>query len=110
MDEYAKEIADLQREIDRLVEAEGDPREISDLQVQLDVLTALYRQAVALFELGAGDPPMRQRLAIRGYGPWTLDNVYAFVYEQAVELPDEAPRRFAEEIGRTDFEELLKAG
>jgi len=29
MDDYSKEIGDLQREVDRLVEAEGDAQEIA---------------------------------------------------------------------------------
>ena len=103
MDEYAKEIRDLQQEIDRLVEAEGDRKEIADLEMQVEVLSAIYRQAEALYRRGENDRELRRGLRLRGYGDWTLDNVYAFVYEQAVELPDEGPKAFADDIRHTDF-------
>jgi hypothetical protein len=103
MDEYAKEIRDLQQEIDRLVEAEGDKKEIADLEMQVEVLSAIYRQAEALYRRGEADRELRRGLRLRGYGDWTLDNVYAFVYEQAVELPDEGPKAFADDIRQTDF-------
>ncbi|MDQ6691658.1 MAG: hypothetical protein M3Z13_02715 [Candidatus Dormibacteraeota bacterium] len=109
MDDYAKEISDLQREVDRLVEAEGDPAEIADLELQMRVLLALYEQATSLFERGSSDADLRRRLAMRGYGEWSLDNVYAFVYETAVELPDPEPTAFVKDIVRTDFAGLLVA-
>jgi hypothetical protein len=109
MDDYSKEIADLQREVDRIVEAEGDPQEIAELQMQIRVLTALYEQATTLFERGHGDADLRRQLIIRGYGDWTLDNVYAFVFEAAVDLPDVEPKAFVNDISQTDFASLLIA-
>lgn len=109
MDDYSKEIIDLQREVDRLVEAEGDPQEIAELEMQLRVLKALYEQATTLYEQGHEDPDLRRQLIIRGYGDWTLDNVYAFVFETAVDLPDAEPRAFVNDISRTDFASLLIA-
>jgi hypothetical protein len=109
MDEYTKEIRDLQREVDDLVEAEGDKKEIEDLQIQIDVLSAIYRQAQELYDRGRADAELRRGLKLRGYGDWTLDNVYAFVYEQAVELPDEGPKAFADDIRQTDFAGLLES-
>ena len=46
---------------------------------------------------------------MRGYGDWTLDNVYAFVFESAVDLPAEEPKSFLNDITGTDFAELLEA-
>ena len=109
MDDYSKEIADLQREVDRIVEAEGDPQEIGELEMQIRVLNALYEQATTLFERGQGDADLRRQLIIRGYGDWTLDNVYAFVFETAVDLPDVEPKAFVNDISHTDFASLLIA-
>jgi len=109
MDDYQKEISDLQAEISRIVEAEGDPQEIAELEMQVKVLGALYEQATALLDQGHEDPDLRRLLRMRGYGDWTLDNVYAFVFESAVDLPDAEPKSFLNEITRTDFAELLEA-
>jgi hypothetical protein len=107
MDEYAKEIAELQAQVDALVEQEGDQTTIAELEMQLEVLKALYRQVRQLFEAGEADPDLRRSLAIRGYGTWTLDNVYAFVYEQAVELPAAGHQAFVGGIRETDFAAML---
>ncbi len=109
MDDYSKEISDLQREVERLVEAEGDPQEIAELEIQIRVLIALYGQATTLYERGRDDPDLRRQLVIRGYGEWTLDNVYAFVFETAVDLPDVEPKAFLNDISHTDFASLLIA-
>jgi len=109
MDDYQKEIADLQAEVERLVEAEGEPKEIAELEMQIKVLGALYEQAQALLDQGHEDPDLRRLLRLRGYGDWTLDNVYAFVFESAVDLPDADTRAFVNDIVRTDFAGLLEA-
>ena len=109
MDDYSREIGDLQQEVERLVEAEGDPQEIAELEMQIRVLRALYAQATTLFNRGREDTDLRRQLVIRGYGEWTLDNVYAFVFEAAVELPDAEPRAFVNDISDTDFAGLLIA-
>ena len=108
MDDYQKEIQDLERQIEALqLEDEPDKQVIADLQIQLDILQALYRQALRLLEEGREDEDKRHALMTRGYGDWNLDNVYAFVYDSAVELPDEPNRTFAGEIRATDFAGLL---
>jgi hypothetical protein len=107
MDEYAKEIADLQAQIDAMVEAEGDKKEIAELQMQLEILRVLYWQAIHLYDGGELDPELRERLALRGYGEWTLDNVYAFVYETSVDMPAAGHHSFLGEIRDTDFSRLL---
>lgn len=106
MDEYQKEIADLERQLEELVEQEGDKDVISDLSMQLEILKALYTRAFELFREGDRDPDLRRALAMRGYGEWSFDNVYAFVYEQAVELPG-THAAFVGGIRDTDFAGLL---
>lgn len=109
MDEYAKEIRDVQREIERLVEADGDAGAIRELEMQVQVLAAIYAQAQVLLDRGDTDPDLRSGLAMRGYGPWNLDNVYAFVYEFAVDMPSEGHSQFVKEVSHTDFADLLQA-
>ena len=110
MDEYAKEIGDLQAQIDAMIEEEADKKEITELQMQCEILRALYRQAIHLYDAGERDPELRENLALRGYGEWTLDNVYAFVYETSVDMPADGHHTFVGEISDTDFGRLLSVG
>jgi len=110
MDEYQAEIQELRTQIEQMVEAEEDPKLIADLELQAQLLEAIYEQATALFERGEADPQLRERLRVRGYGDWTLDNVYAFVYEIATDLPDDGGQPFATEIRGADFVAELARG
>ncbi|MEP7104392.1 MAG: hypothetical protein ABI838_00910, partial [Chloroflexota bacterium] len=103
MDDYQKEISDLEKQIEELVEAEGDKETIADLSMQAEILKALYAQAHELLARGRGDADLRAALEIKGYGDWNLDNVYAFIYERAVELPPSAHQAFVGGIRDADF-------
>jgi hypothetical protein len=107
MDEYAKEIGDLAAQIDAMIEEEADKKEIAELQMQLEILRTLYMQATYLLESGRRHPDLCESLALRGYGDWNLDNVYAFVYETSVDLPADGHHSFLGEIRDTDFSRLL---
>jgi hypothetical protein len=111
VDDYSKEIADLRREIARLIEAEAEAQEIAEVEMQARVLEAFYEQALLLFERGRDDADLRRQLRTRGYGDWSLDHVYAFVFETAVDLPDvdPNPKAFLRGISHTDFASLLVA-
>jgi hypothetical protein len=109
VDEYTQEINDLQAQVDAMVEAEEDKKLIADLEIQLQILRAIYQQATRLLSEGQSDQTLRQTLAMRGYGDWNLDNVYAFVYETSVDLPTEPRGSFVGEISDTDFSTLLRA-
>jgi hypothetical protein len=109
VNDYMKEIADLEAQIDQLVEAEGDPRTIAELSMQLEILKAIYARAIDLLERGKKDQALRYGLRIQGYGDWTLDNVYAFVYERAVELEPRAHGAFVGGIKTTDFALMLNS-
>src|SRR5260370_7563145 len=86
VNDYQKEIADLEAQIDQLVEAEGDPTTIAELSMQLEILKAIYTRATDLLERGNKDQGLRYGLRIQRYGDWTLDNAYPFVYARALQL------------------------
>jgi hypothetical protein len=107
VDDYQKEIADLETQVDRLVEEEGDARTIAELSMQLEILRAIYARATDLFARGVKDEGLRYGLRIQGYGDWTIDNVYAFVYERSVELEPNAHTAFVGGIKAADFALML---
>ena len=109
MDDYQKEIADLEAQIEQLVEAEGDARTIAELSMQLDILKAIYTRAIEVFQRGREDDGLRYGLRIQGYGDWSLDNVYAFVYERSVELEPQAHTAFVGGIRSADFALMLNS-
>lgn len=107
MDDYQREITDLQAEVDRMQEDEEDPKEISELAMQLEILKALYERARDLYGAGADDPVLRDQLRLRGYGDWDFENVYAFVYETSVDLPGSGHQAFVGGIRESDFAGML---
>ena len=109
MDDYQKEIADLEAQVEQLVEQEGDARTIAELSMQLEILKAIYARAIDLFQRGQRDEGLRYGLRIQGYGDWNIDNVYAFVYERSVELEPQAHRAFVGGIRAADFALMLNS-
>jgi hypothetical protein len=109
VDDYQKEIADLERQVEELVEAEGDAKTIAELSMQLEILKAIYARAIDLFTRGRIDDGLRYGLRIQGYGDWSIDNVYAFVYERSVELEPGPHSAFVGGIKNTDFALMLNS-
>ena len=109
MDDYQKEIADLETQVEQLVEAEGDAKTIAELSMQLEILKALYARASDLYQRGIRDEGLRYGLRIQGYGDWNIDNVYAFVYERSVELEPQAHKAFVGGIRTADFALMLNS-
>lgn len=108
-DDYVKEIADLQAQIVELeAEAEPDREQLSDLRMQVEILTLLYGRARELFAAGEADPDVRSGLTMHGYGDWDFENVYAFVYDTAVDLPADGHHSFVGEIREADFVGMLR--
>jgi hypothetical protein len=107
VDDYQKEIADLETQVDQLVETEGDARTIAELSMQLEILKAIYARAIDLHLRGIKDEGLRYGLRIQGYGDWNMDNVYAFVYERSVELEPRVHNAFVGGIKNADFALML---
>jgi hypothetical protein len=109
VDDYQKEISDLERQVEQLVEAEGDAKTIAELTMQLEILKAIYARATDLYRRGHAEEGLRFGLRIQGYGDWNLDNVYAFVYERAVELDAGPHSAFVGGIKNLDFALMLNS-
>ena len=107
MDDYQKEIADLEAQVEQLVEEEAEAKLIAELSMQLEILKAIYARATDLYQRGRQDEGLRYGLRIQGYGDWNLDNVYAFVYERSVELEPNAHSAFVGGIKAADFALML---
>jgi hypothetical protein len=89
MDEYMLEINDLRRRIAKLKFEGGSVVIIEELEAQLRILKAIYESATGLFSAGEQDRRLQAGFRERQLGSWTFENVYFYVYEQAVALePD----------------------
>ncbi len=89
MDEYLLEINDLHRRIAKLKFERAAITIIEELEAQLRILKAIYDSATELFAAGEKDRRLQAGFRDRELGSWTFENVYFYVYEQAVALePD----------------------
>jgi hypothetical protein len=89
MDEYLLEINELRRRLAKLKFERASITIIEELEAQLRILRAIYDSAMALFAVGETDRRLQASFRDRQLGNWTFENVYFYVYEQAVALePD----------------------
>src|SRR6202165_2148509 len=89
MDEYMLEINELRRRIAKLKFERASVTIIEELEAQLRILRSIYESATALFAAGESDGRLPASFRDRQLGTWTFENVYFYVYEQAVALePD----------------------
>ena len=102
MDEYQLEIQHLTRQLAHLRETEADPELISEYEAELRNLNALYRASRETYEAGMADLRLAQALHRAGFGAWTLENVYSFIYDVSMELPL-AGEELAHLIDGTDY-------
>jgi hypothetical protein len=89
MDEYMLEINELRRRLAKLKFERASVIIIEELEAQLRILRSIYDSATALFAAGENDSRLQASFRDRQLGNWTFENVYFYVYEQAVALePD----------------------
>lgn len=108
MDEYELEIRDIRRTLSRLRAERARPEIIEEYEAELRNLVSLYQAATETFDAGLRRPELREALRLLGFGEWTLGNVYAFVYEAAMETDTEG-RDLANVIRHTDYAASLLA-
>jgi len=83
------EINDLRRRIAKLKFDSASVVIIEELEAQLRILKAIYDSAAGLYSAGEQDRRLQTGFRERQLGSWTFENVYFYVYEQAVALePD----------------------
>jgi hypothetical protein len=108
VDEYALEIDSLRRTLARLRVEEAAPPLIDEYEVELRILVALYEAANRTMDARDGDAGLARVLPLLGFAAWDLNNVYAFVYEVAMDVETEG-RDLAALIGEMDFPALMLA-
>ena len=109
MDEYQLEINEVRRTLARLKADKADPSLIEEYEAELRNLRALYLAATETLDAGNREPRLRNALAELGFGEWTLQNVYSFVYEAAMSTEDDQ-RDLANVITHTDYASSLLLG
>jgi hypothetical protein len=109
VDEYQLEIRSLRHTLDRLRAAESEPALIEEYEAELHNLSALYTAAKETLVAGGRDERLRDALAGLGFGEWTLQNVYSFVYEASMEMDVEPGQELSARINETDYAASLLA-
>lgn len=107
MDEYQLEIGEIRRTLARLKADKAEEALIEEYEAELRNLRALYDAARTTLEEGQREPRLRQVLAELGFGDWTLQNVYSFVYEAAMSTETDG-RDLANVINHTDYAASLR--
>ena len=108
MDEYQLEINELHRRLARLKFEHAPEDIIEELEAQLRILRALYGAATALLAVGEDDAGLRSAFRQQGLGGWTLENVYFYVYDEAMAI-DPQGHDLAARIAHHDFAGRLLA-
>jgi hypothetical protein len=108
VDEYQLEIQSIRSTLTRLRADEADPELIEEYEAELRILMALYAAATETLEAGYRDGRLRAVLAELEFGDWTMENVYSFVYDAALDM-DESGHDLAARVGQTDFVGALLA-
>ncbi|MDQ6882854.1 MAG: hypothetical protein M3077_01260 [Candidatus Dormibacteraeota bacterium] len=109
MDEYLLEINELRRRIAKLRFDHASVVIIEELEAQLRILKAIYDSTNQLFAAGHEDPGLQTAFQQRDLGDWTFENVYFFVYDQAVAL-EPAGQDLAALIWHQDYTACLRSG
>jgi hypothetical protein len=108
LDEYQLEIRDIRRTLGRLKAEKAREELIAEYEAELRNLVALHDAARVTLEAGEDDGALPRALHELGFGDWTLENVYAFVYEAAMEAESDG-RDLANVINHTDYAASLRA-
>jgi hypothetical protein len=105
--EYRQEIRELQAKLAELQENESEPTLLEEYSTEIKIMVALLDAARDLQEKVAAEPELGERLLARGFKSERFRDIYAFVYEQALEI-DRAGVEFAQAIRGADFAGLLR--
>jgi hypothetical protein len=103
VDEYQLEIQSVRQTLERLRAAEAEPAVVEEYEAELRNLTSLYNAARETLAAGERDRRLGRALSELGFGDWTLQNVYAFVYDASMELDLDGGTDLAGRVDETDY-------
>jgi hypothetical protein len=106
--EYEDELRELRKKLDQLRADEAAPDVIEEYASEWRNLRAIYQAAQETFAMGTDDAELQSVLAVLGFGDWTLANVYAFVYDAAMDA-DLDGDDLASIVNQTDYVASLRA-
>jgi hypothetical protein len=109
MDEWQVEMSEIKRRLHELEQQKGDPVIIDELEAQLRILQSFYATAWRLFDAGEEDAGLRQEFERIGWGEWTFQNVYSYVYERAMEV-EPGRRELSSLVPELDYAGMIHAG
>lgn len=102
LDEYQLEIQSIRSTLTKLRGDEADPELIEEYEAELRILMALYAAAAETLDAGRSDARLRTVLEELGFGEWTMENVYSFIYDAALDM-EVAGHDLAARVSQTDF-------
>ncbi|MBJ7609729.1 MAG: hypothetical protein JF887_09940 [Candidatus Dormibacteraeota bacterium] len=102
VDEYQLEIQAIRSTLTKLRADEADPELIEEYEAELRILVALYQAATETLQAGVTDRRLGDVLADLGFGDWTMENVYSFIYDAALDM-EVAGHDLAARVSQTDF-------
>jgi hypothetical protein len=102
LDEYQLEIQSIRSRLTKLRADQADPELIEEYEAELRILMALYDAAIETLEMGRTDQRLRTVLDELGFGEWTMENVYSFIYDAALDM-DVSGHDLAARVSQTDF-------
>jgi hypothetical protein len=102
LDEYQLEIQSIRSTLTRLRADEADPELIEEYEAEVRILVALYVAATETLEAGLADARLRTVLEELGFGEWSMENVYSFIYDAAMDM-ELAGHDLAAGVSQTDF-------
>lgn len=86
MDAYELELQNLRAALTALrLDDNADVALITEYEMELRNLTALFNAASVTYEAGIDEPRLPAVLSSLGFGVWTFVNVYGFVYDAAMD-------------------------
>ncbi len=107
MDEWQLEMQEIERNISALRARDGDLVVIDELEAELRILKSLYLTAGDVFDAGLNDSRLRRDFEQLGLGTWTFQNVYTFVYEQALEI-ETGRRELSSLVPEQDYPDMIR--
>ncbi|MHB8510018.1 MAG: hypothetical protein ACYDGR_15490 [Candidatus Dormibacteria bacterium] len=106
MDEWQLEMGEVRHRLSELKANRGDPGIMDELEAQLRILKSFYETAQQVYDQGISDSRLRTAFPSTGFGAWTFENVYSYIYEIAMEI-DTGSRELSSMVPEMDYPGLI---